>query len=359
MRPVHDWKIAMIENAAKRLTIALASVSQQAPMIAEAGAAIGEVLKLGGKILVAGNGGSAACAQHFAAEFTGKLAVERDPMPAIALSVDTSALTAIANDWAFEEVYGRQIRAYGRPGDVFVGISTSGKSKNVRVALEAAKRAGLTTILLTGPTNSLGKADHEISVRISETSRIQEVHDQILHDLVQIAERTVFSDLNDDASANRFPFELGAADLPAFRAWTLSSRQSVVTTNGVFDLLHEGHLSTLRQAREHGDQLVVLMNSDASVARLKGSSRPIQGQKVRARQLRRSGLVDHIVLMPHDSPVELLEQLKPDVHCKGLDYASRPMPEREVIEKNGGKVELLDIEEGISTSSIVDTIVSR
>jgi rfaE bifunctional protein nucleotidyltransferase chain/domain len=353
-----DWQIRMVENAAKRLTIAVSSVSQHAAAIAEAGLVIGETLKAGKKILVAGNGGSAACAQHFAAEFTGKLCLDRDPLPAVALTVDTSALTAIANDWSYDDVFARQVRAHGKPGDVFVGMSTSGTSKNVKLAVEAAEAAGLTTIVLTGPRNGLG-GDHSVAVQVRETARIQEVHDLILHGFAQVAERVVFDTLGDDASADRFPFELCVADLSAFRAWCTYSGQTLVTTNGAFDILHEGHRSSLEQARRHGDQLVVLVNSDESVARLKGPSRPVQKQDLRIRELRRSGVVDHVVLMEQDSPVKLLTELRPDVHCKGQEYAVRPMPEREVVEACGGRVELLRLEEGISTSALVDQINAR
>lgn len=350
-----EWQVRLVENAAKRLSLAATELSRQSEAIAAAGQVLGASLRSGNKVLVAGNGGSAACAQHFAAEFTGKLALDRPPLPALSLTVDTSALTAIANDWSYEEVFSRQVTAHGKPGDVFVGISTSGTSRNVRRAVEAAIEAGLTTIVLTGPRNRLG-GDYVITASVRETARIQEIHDLVLHELAQISERVVFDDLGDDASADRFPFEIAAEDLIAFRAWCTESGQQMVTTNGVFDLLHEGHLSSLAQARSHGDQLVVLVNSDASVRRLKGDSRPIYPEQQRIRDLRRAGLVDHVVLMPQDSPVELLGLLTPDVHCKGEEYAERPLPERAVVEAAGGRIELLRLEPGLSTTSVVERI---
>lgn len=357
MTTTDDWQTWMVRNATKRLSNAAADVGQQATTIAHAGRVLGHALRQGNKVLAAGNGGSAACAQHFAAEFTGKLSLDRPPLPAIALTVDTSAMTAIANDWSFDDVYARQVLAHGKAGDVFVGISTSGTSRNVQLAVKAAEELGLTTIVLTGPTNGLG-GDHVVTTSVRETARVQEVHDLVLHSLAQVAERVVFESLGDDASADRFPFELTGDDLAALRDWCAFSGQTLVTTNGAFDLLHEGHLSSLRQARRHGDQLVVLVNSDASVRRLKGADRPIDAEDLRLRKLLRSGLVDHVVLMEQDSPVELLTILRPNVHCKGEEYANRPMPERSVVEAAGGRVELLRLERGLSTSNVVERIRS-
>ena len=353
-----NWQVQLVRNAAKRLARAAGDLVEQSAAIANAGTTLGNALADGRKVLVAGNGGSAACAQHFAAEFTGRLALDRDPLPALALTVNTSALTAIANDWSFDEVFARQVRAHGRAGDVFVGLSTGGTSKNVRLAVDAATECGLTTIVLTGPYNGLG-GDHRISVSIRETARIQEAHDLVLHELVQIAERVVFKDLADDASADRFPFSLDASDMEPFHRWVRESGQTLVTTNGVFDLLHEGHLSSLRQARDHGDQLLVLVNSDASVRRIKGDGRPINDEQSRVRGLHRSGLVDHVAVFDDNDPVGLLDVLQPGVHCKGIEYADKSMPERATVESHGGRIELLRLEPGFSTTSLLDRILGR
>ena len=351
----NDWQLRLVENAARRLSAAALEVARQAATVVEAGQVIGEALRAGNKVMVAGNGGSAACAQHFAAEFTGKLALDRAPLPAIALTVDTSALTAIANDWAFDEVFARQVRAHGKPGDVFVGMSTSGGSRNVHRAVEAANDLGVLTIVLTGPNNAIG-GDISIASSVRETARVQETHDLVLHEIAQIAERVVFEGLDDDASADRFGAVIRTDELRPFRDWCTSSGQTLVTTNGVFDLLHEGHLASLHMARKHGDQLVVVVNTDASVRRLKGEDRPVQDEGLRVRGLLRTGFVDHVVLMDDDTPVEILRWLRPDVHCKGEEYASRPMPEREIVEGGGGRIELLPLEQGLSTTEIVERI---
>ena len=151
-------------------------------------------LKNGNKILLFGNGGSAADAQHIAAEFVGRFAFDRPALPALALSVNTSCVTAIGNDYGFDRVFSRQIEALGRSGDVVIGITTSGKSPNVLCAMPVAKRMGLHTVGLTGCTGGQLKqaVDHCICAPSNETPRIQECHILIGHIISQLAEETLF-----------------------------------------------------------------------------------------------------------------------------------------------------------------------
>lgn len=137
----------------------------------------------GGKLYVCGNGGSAADAQHFAAELTGRYRRERRPLPAVALTTDSSALTCIGNDYAFDEVFSRQVTALAGSGDVVFGITTSGNSPNVLKALEAAKEKGAVTVALTGGTGGkvAGLADHALVVPAPTTARIQEMHIFLIH----------------------------------------------------------------------------------------------------------------------------------------------------------------------------------
>ena len=155
--------------------------------------AMAEALKAGGKLLVFGNGGSAADAQHLAAELVGRFQKERAAMPAIALTVDTSVLTSVANDYSFRQVFVRQIEALGRPGDVAFGISTSGDSPNVEAALQAAKAQGLKTIALTGRDGgSVGRsADIHVNVPDQSTARVQEVHRTLLHVICEVIEEGI------------------------------------------------------------------------------------------------------------------------------------------------------------------------
>ncbi len=158
--------------------------------IVEAATAVVTTLKAGGKLLVFGNGGSAADAQHVAAELVGRFQHNRRALAALALTTDTSVLTSIGNDDAFDRVFARQIEALGRAGDVVLGISTSGASSNVTVALGAARRLGLRTIALTGRDGGeIGRAaEIHINVPSQSTARVQEVHRTLLHAICELVE---------------------------------------------------------------------------------------------------------------------------------------------------------------------------
>ena len=155
-----------------------------------AGVIVTEALEAGSKILLFGNGGSAADAQHIAAELTGRYKIERKGLPAIALTTDTSALTAIANDYGYEQVFSRQVEALARPGDVVFGISTSGNSPNVIYALEKAKELGCKAIGLSGKGGGEmnNVCDLNIIVPSDDTARIQEMHILIGHILCQLVD---------------------------------------------------------------------------------------------------------------------------------------------------------------------------
>ncbi|WP_353063315.1 D-sedoheptulose 7-phosphate isomerase [Tunturibacter psychrotolerans] len=163
-------------------------------MVAEASRIIVAALGQGNKILICGNGGSAADAQHIAAEFVGRFAFDRPALPALALSVNTSCVTAIGNDYGFDLVFSRQIEALGKKGDVVIGISTSGDSANVLRAMSTSKKLGLRRIALTGCTG--GKLKYEVEsclcVPSNETPRIQECHILIGHIISELVEQTIF-----------------------------------------------------------------------------------------------------------------------------------------------------------------------
>lgn len=155
------------------------------PKLAAATTAIAASLRGGGKLLLCGNGGSAADCQHIAAELTGRLHAERAPIAAIALTTDTSALTCIGNDYGFDHVFARQVRALGRRGDCVLGISTSGNSPNVLAALDAAAELGLTRIGFLGRDGGkmIAKCDIALVVPADDTARIQEAHIFLAHTL--------------------------------------------------------------------------------------------------------------------------------------------------------------------------------
>lgn len=157
--------------------------------IAEAAALCQQALQAGNKILLAGNGGSAADAQHIAAELVGRFEKERPGMAAIALTTDTSALTAIANDYGYDKVFARQLEGLGNAGDVFIGISTSGNSGNIVAAVDVAKSKDIKTLCLTGRGGKLPElCDHAIQVPCNRTATIQESHIMLGHILCALIE---------------------------------------------------------------------------------------------------------------------------------------------------------------------------
>jgi D-sedoheptulose 7-phosphate isomerase len=165
------------------------------PQIAEMVTLLVETFNRGGKLLVMGNGGSAADAQHFVAEIVGRFKMERRGLPAIALSTDTSILTAIGNDYGFDKVFHRQVEALASPGDLVVGISTSGNSPNVLQALELAREKGCRTVGLLGKDGGTVKdvCDLALIVPTNDTPRVQEVHITIIHIVCDLLEKTLFA----------------------------------------------------------------------------------------------------------------------------------------------------------------------
>jgi D-sedoheptulose 7-phosphate isomerase len=163
------------------------------PAIVEASMRLTDALRAGGKVLVFGNGGSAADAQHFAAELVGRYRRERRAWPAVALTTDTSALTAIGNDYGFDEVFARQVRALADSGDVVLGLSTSGNSENVVRALAAAREVGAYRIGLGGKDGGRMAAACELALIVPsiDTARIQEAHITILHVLCDLIENAL------------------------------------------------------------------------------------------------------------------------------------------------------------------------
>lgn len=171
------------------------TLESQLPVIVAIAERIVDTFERGGKVLLCGNGGSAADAQHIAAEFVSRFRRERRGLPAIALTTDTSILTAIGNDYGYERVFARQIEALGQPGDTVIGISTSGTSASVLAAMQAARNGGMATIGFTGATGGLlvGQVDVCLCVPSQNTARIQEVHITIAHVVCEIVERTLFT----------------------------------------------------------------------------------------------------------------------------------------------------------------------
>jgi D-sedoheptulose 7-phosphate isomerase len=179
------------ESAALKMRLA----EEAAPTVVQVAGVITECLSTGGKVLLFGNGGSAADAQHLAAEFVGRFAMERKALPAIALTTDTSILTAVGNDYGYEQVFVRQVQALGRANDVAIGISTSGKSPNVVEATRIARTMGLRTFALSGNDGGPLASAAEMAVVVPSriTARIQECHIALGHVLCELVEKALFA----------------------------------------------------------------------------------------------------------------------------------------------------------------------
>ena len=189
----------MVDDIRRQLTSHVEVIhivsNKLAPRVAECAQMLIDTLQAGQKILIMGNGGSAADAQHFAAEMVGRFLMERKALPAIALTTDTSILTAVGNDYGFDDIFKRQVEALTKPDDVLIGISTSGNSKNIKRAFAAGKNLGVKTIGLLGRDGGeiASLADLDLTVPRLETPRIQEAHLVMIHILCDLVEKGLFS----------------------------------------------------------------------------------------------------------------------------------------------------------------------
>jgi D-sedoheptulose 7-phosphate isomerase len=200
MRPIDPRESAGVVERTLEAAIALhqrVRAGGTGPVV-RAAEVIASALAGGRKVLAFGNGGSAADAQHFVAELVGRFVCERSGLAAIALSADSSVMTSVANDYGYERVFARQIEALGKPGDVAVAISTSGRSPNVIAGLLEARRRGLSTIAMTGNQGGEvgGSAAIHVNVPDPSAARVQEVHRTLLHAICEVVERACDGDTN-------------------------------------------------------------------------------------------------------------------------------------------------------------------
>lgn len=340
---------ALVDGARVRGDLDVAAIARAAELIRDAALD-------GKKILLIGNGGSAADAQHIAAELVGRYVLERRPLAAIALTTDTSALTAIANDYGYEHVFTRQVEALGAPGDVLIAITTSGTSRNVVAAIAAARARGMKVIGLTGAKGAelVASCDAGVAVPSTVTARIQECHIVIGHVWCEaIDEAFIAATDTEEIDPSAPAKQLALGPLITWRDAQRARKRTVVWTNGVFDVLHIGHLSSLRSAKQFGDILIVGVNGDASVRANKGPERPIYRCEERVALLAALELVDAILVFDDPTPERVLAQLRPDVHVKGADYAppdGKPIPERAIVEAYGGRIEFIPLVPGRSST---------
>ena len=194
----------MIENAFDEIANNFTKLKQKSSTVEQIAQMWIEALASGNKVIFCGNGGSAADSQHLAAELMGRYKFDRAPMPAMSLTVDTSALTAIGNDYGYDKVFSRQLRGIGNKGDVLVGISTSGNSKNILDAFAVAKEKGVSTVAFTGESGGemLKASDICLNVPSSITNNIQEMHIACGHLICGIVESHFFANQNKDNKAD-------------------------------------------------------------------------------------------------------------------------------------------------------------
>lgn len=322
-------------------------------MFAKAEEALYQALKAGNKVLAFGNGGSAADAEHLVGELTGRFGYDRPPLPAIALTGPTAGVTAIGNDYGYDVVFERQLLGLGKPGDVAIGITTSGNSPNVLKALDAAKKNGMVTIALTGAFDSKASAGGHFCLRAPsrQTPRIQEIHAVLIHSLCRAVELRLFPKHDrDELPAEKI---IDAGRIMQF-ARVLKPWNSVFT-NGCFDILHPGHVDLLQKSRSLGDLLIVGVNTDESVKRLKGPQRPFHSLKDRMKILAALACVDFVVAFGEDTPLELIRKLTPKILVKGGDYHRDTVVGADWVENNGGRVEIIPLVPGHSTTNILKT----
>ncbi|GGI04563.1 D-sedoheptulose-7-phosphate isomerase [Egicoccus halophilus] len=215
-----------------RLIEALRAVEPELTTVEHWGRHLARVLGDGGRVLACGNGGSAADAQHFTAELVGRYRDDRAPFSAICLSSETSSLTAIGNDYGYDEVFARQVRGHGRPGDVLLAISTSGTSANVLRAAEAAREVGVEVWSLTGPgPNALSeRSDASVCVDAPATATVQEVHGVLVHAVCAAFDRVVLG--LDDVEGNPTDLLAATEDPPGNGAVVIDVRDKVRTARG-------------------------------------------------------------------------------------------------------------------------------
>jgi len=194
MKTVEDRVSAVVRQIEDSIALKRALIDQT-DVILKVADRITQALRSGNKVILFGNGGSAADAQHIASELAGKLYIDREPLAAISLTTNTSSLTAIANDYEYREVFARQLKALAKDGDVAIGISTSGDSPNVIAAIEEAKRCGVVTMAFVGQGGKLKEiAEYVLSVPSTDTPRIQEAHILAGHIICYLVEEALFGE---------------------------------------------------------------------------------------------------------------------------------------------------------------------
>ncbi|GAB4270442.1 MAG: hypothetical protein Kow0029_07180 [Candidatus Rifleibacteriota bacterium] len=312
---------------------------------------VSATLKKGNKLIVCGNGGSAADAEHLAGEIVGRFGFDRPSLPCISLCNPSATFTAIANDYGYENVFKRQLQGFAQPGDVLIGISTSGNSANVVEAFKLAAELQIKSIALTGSKDSKLSELADITLRSpsDKTPRIQEIHGVIIHSLCRAVEEMLFPEKATETLPAK---KLITSDEVAILAQAVKPYKTVFT-NGCFDILHPGHVYVLNEARKLGDLLILGLNTDESIKRLKGPDRPYHRFADRVTVLSALCCVDYIVGFAEDTPQKLIEAITPKILVKGGDYSEATIVGADWVKQHGGEVKVVPLLANHSTTGIL------
>jgi D-sedoheptulose 7-phosphate isomerase len=349
--------VGVISRELRKRYLQLMKVSgQQILQIEKLAQDISEGFKSGKRLYAFGNGGSAAEAQHFTTELIGRFKESRKSLPAISLCSDSTALTCIANDFGYDEIFSRQVEGLVEAGDIVIGFTTSGKSKNVLFGLRSAKKMHGKAVLVTGNNDVSDEFEFDTILQIggSETAVIQELHLSIIHILCDLIEINM-------ELAPRIPKESGPKIVydHQFNKDILPDKNLITWVNGCFDILHEGHLMLLNEAANLGGFLIVGINSDTAVKKLKGENRPFITELNRARTLAQFPLVDLVVIFDSEDPVDILTKIHPNAVVKGSTYEKIEYPEKEFLKKIKCKITYTGHIDGISTTQIIKNIQDK
>lgn len=328
----------------------LCITDEQITQLDELAMEIVAAFKSGRRLYAFGNGGSAAEAQHFTTELIGRFKGNRQSLPAISLNSDMSAITCIANDFGYEQVFSRQLEGLLNSGDIVVAFSTSGTSPNVLKGLDVASAIGAKTTLFTGSNSQtqLKPGQRTIALGGNETALIQEMHLAIIHILCDAIEVLLEFQPNQNIRVHREvinDYELTSDVIP--------KNKDLVWVNGCFDIIHEGHLLLLEIAARQGNHLIVGVNSDESVRQIKGEGRPFIPELYRAKTLARLPYVDQVIIFSDLNPLTLLQKIEPHCVVKDSSYELINYPEKEYLLANKTKIVYTRHISDLSTTAIV------
>lgn len=325
--------------------------------IAEAATIVAEATAAGRKVLLVGNGPSAADAHHVAAELVGRFGWDRSPVPAIALTLDAAALTAIGNDFGFEQVFARQVRALGQKDDVLLALTTTGEHANVIAAIEAARERGMRVVGLTSVKGRAlaARCDACVAVPSPHRARVHELHVAIGHVICDIVEAHLLAREKRGAAVLRLvsdspgaPPELAALgpapstdrlarsskdvevdELLVLRERWRTEGRALVWVTGPFEALRAAHVASLQAASRLGDVLVVGVETG-----------PGASSADRVALLSALEAVDHVVVLPSPSAAaEIVRSLRPDVVARPEGAKPKPAAEDEAVRAYGGRIE--------------------